>query len=100
VVGTWTESCPPDEVVVGIEGRSGVALDALALDCARWSVTSTPTGPALAMASSETSTANGGDGGSAFSLPCPEGQMARGGDLRSGVWIDALGLVCGIPTLH
>jgi hypothetical protein len=97
---TWTEACPAGEVMVGVEGRSGAALDAIAVDCARWTVETTDAGAALTMGSTDTSATNGGDGGTAFSAPCPSGEMARGSDLRAGFWIDAYGLVCGVPTLH
>jgi hypothetical protein len=43
---------------------------------------------------------SGGDGGEPYDVRCPDGEMARGQELRAGQWIDSFGLVCARPTLR
>jgi hypothetical protein len=94
----WTQACPSDQVVVGFSGRSGIALDQVAVACAPWTASSDTAGAPLSMGQSVTLTAAGGDGGSPYVDPCPAGQLARGSAGQSGQWVDAFGLVCATPT--
>jgi hypothetical protein len=96
--GPWTQSCPPDQVVVGFEGNSGDAFDQVAFVCAPWSAAGGTPGGALTMGTPTSLSAIGGDGGMPFHESCPSGQLAIGSNLRAGEWIDAFGLVCATPT--
>ncbi len=95
--GAWTQTCPAGQVVVGFVGRSGVAVDRAAFECASLTVNletgSFSMGPLVALP------AAGGDGGQPFQSECPVGQLARGLVGRSGTWIDELGLACASPAL-
>lgn len=96
----WSQSCPPNQIVIGFSGRSGLALDQISLECAHWVVTRAPSGD-LAVSTDSTAAlvAAGGDGGSAFQDGCPAGAMARGTNVRVSDWLDAFGLVCGSPAI-
>lgn len=94
--GAWTRLCPADHALVGVAGHAGLAVDQLALVCARWLFDAAH--GSFAVASELTLPSIGGSGGTEFELRCPEGQVARGQALRSGRWIDAFGLVCATPT--
>jgi hypothetical protein len=91
----WTQACPANAVVVGFSGGSGVALDRIAIACAELHAVD----GGIAQDPPTSLPAAGGDGGTAFDDPCPPGQVARGNVVRAGEWIDALGLVCGTPSL-
>jgi hypothetical protein len=92
--------CPTNQVVVGMNGRSGSYLDQVAFVCAPLSMTSGPMGYSVSIGATTVLTAAGGPGGSVFQDPCPAGQIARGSNssVFSGV-IDRMGLVCGTPSL-
>ncbi len=96
----WTRMCPPDAIVVGFNGRSGIAVDQLTFQCAHWFVASTPTGTTLSSELPTPLDPIGGTGGSSYRDGCPLGQMARGTDVRSDQWVDAFGLICGAPSIH
>jgi hypothetical protein len=95
----WTQLCPTGEVVVGFSGRSGSALDQVAFVCATLVISDGDTGSVLAVGPQTTLTSAGGDGGMPYDVACSPGQVARGSNLRSGEWVDAFGLVCGVPVL-
>jgi hypothetical protein len=94
----WTQTCAANQIVVGFTGRSGIALDQVAFQCAAWSA-SGDGGEALSSGSVVTLLAAGGGGGSPYANTCPAGQVARGNNLRAGEWVDAFGLVCGALAL-
>ncbi len=96
--GAWMRTCPANEVVVGFVGRSGRYLDQVAFECAAWTL-DPDAGGMFAMGTPATLEAAGGDGGSPYEASCPSGQLARGSFGRSGLWVDAFGLLCGTPTL-
>ena len=92
----WERLCPGGQVVVGVEGRAGLALDQLALTCAEIHVRQDEDGErVLSIDPASTLAPAGGDGGNAFSAACDEGEVARGHGVRAGRWIDAFSLVCG-----
>lgn len=93
-VGAFEQRCPADQVVVGVEGRSGIALDRVAFVCARIRAGTSDGGPELEHDDVAALQPAGGDGGTAFSGRCPPGELARGHQLRAGRWLDAFGLVC------
>lgn len=95
VVATWSQTCPPGQVIVGVDGRAGLAVDQLAFVCA--SLRAPSSSVPVEAAQENVLPAAGGPGGDAFSLRCPEGQVARGHSVRAGRWLDAYALVCGTP---
>lgn len=98
-VSPWTQTCPPDQVVVAFGGSAGIAVDQLAFTCAPWTATSAAAGATLTMGTPVPLGAAGGDGGTAYQDSCPPGEIALGSNLRAGEWVDAFGLLCGTPTL-
>jgi hypothetical protein len=95
----FEQRCPADQVVVGVEGRAGLALDRVAFVCAGMRAASGDGGTAFARENAAELSAAGGDGGSAFSARCPPGSLARGHHVRAGRWIDAIAPVCAAPLL-
>jgi hypothetical protein len=95
---TWSQRCPPDQVVVGFWGRSGLALDQIAFDCARIHVAADRT-LSVDTVLVTLSPPNGGEGGDPFRIPCPAGQVARGAAGNADQWIQAFGLTCAAPVL-
>ncbi len=96
-LASWSQPCPTDAAIIGVQGRSGLALDQVAFVCARLTIPPAA-GGTLAIDSTTVSVTAGGDGGRAFADSCPAGKVARGHLLRAGRWIDAFSLVCG--ALH
>ena len=96
---TWTQLCPSGQIVVGIGGRSGEALDQIQILCAEWRpspgegrlVRATDTALGLPL--------EGGTGGMAFQEWCPEGQLAAGLLIKAGFVVDALGISCATAQL-
>jgi hypothetical protein len=95
---TFTSSCPANQVVLGMAGRSGALLDQLQLECAPLSIAGT-TVLSVSIGAGTLLAGKGGTAGSAFRAPCPAGQMARGQLISDGAVIDSLALVCGSPTV-
>jgi hypothetical protein len=93
---TFDMLCPANEVVVRISGHAGGALDGLRAHCGRLVVgPDRQTSMVLAWTSLA---AHGRTDGAAFDDPCPAGQVARGGIIRAGAWIDGFTLICGTPA--
>lgn len=86
---SWDERrCPAGQVAAGIDGRSGIWLDAVGLVCDQPKITVPPT------IADATLPSIGGSGGVAFVAPCPQGQLLGGVDLRTGDWVDAIAPLC------
>jgi len=96
-LASWSQPCPTDAAIIGVQGRAGLALDQIAFVCARLTIAS-GADDTLAIESTTLSAAAGGDGGRAFADDCPTGEVGCGHLLRAGRWIDAFSLVCG--ALH
>jgi hypothetical protein len=92
-LASWSQLCPPDAAIVGVEGRAGLALDQIAFVCAQLTASAGEDG-GLTLESTTVLTPAGGEGGRAFADACPSGEVARGHRLRAGRWIDAFSLVC------
>jgi len=105
----WTRDCPDNQVVVGLDGRSGAIVDQLIVDCAPLAVSAQPpftvtTGAVTQLA------AVGIGGGSLFSpIACPAGQIGRGastyydGDPTFGlksIYLDGIAIVCTTPVVQ
>lgn len=86
----YNDSCGPDEVVIGIDGRSGTEVDRLSFACGKVALSSTT----ATITPVRTSPNRGGTGGSAFSYRCPAGQVAVGLFGRTGRRVDRIGLRC------
>jgi hypothetical protein len=95
------QRCPADHVVVGVDGRAGLAIDQVAFVCARIRAAASGRdgGSPFEHADGAVLAASGGDGGSAFSERCPPGALARGHHVNAGRWIDAFALSCAWPEL-
>jgi hypothetical protein len=97
----WQRVCPKNQQVTGFTGRGGSFLDEIVLSCAPILVSGSSGSYTLSLGSSTTLAPVGGGGGGAFApANCPSGQVARGHQGRSGQWVDALGLVCGVPQVE
>jgi hypothetical protein len=99
-------SCPPDQIVVGLHGGAGAALDSFGIECAPLLLSGAPL--ALTRGPITTLAAYGGDGGGSFTLACSGSSVARGSQTRvldadagfGFVSLEALGLVCGQAELR
>jgi hypothetical protein len=96
----WQTTCPPNQVVVGLDSKAGAYFMQLALVCAPLTVGGGPGAYALSIGASTTLPAVGGPTGT-VSPPtrCPAGQIAQGNPLHDGVWIDSFSLSCATPSL-
>lgn len=97
---TWTELCPTDQLIVGIYGHAGLALDGIGFVCAPLEIVQDGMTHALTIGARTPLPAHGGSGGGAFQDGCPEGQVARGQSVRGNNWIESFALVCGEPRLE
>jgi hypothetical protein len=95
---TWTSVCPENEVMVGFGGRAGYNIDQIQVRCAHIELSLSRT---LHVGKATDLEPHGGSAGDPIlEGNCPPGQIARGHHLRSGFWIDRLGLICGTPSLR
>jgi hypothetical protein len=95
---TWSQMCPPGEVIVGFDSQAGIFLDRVSFVCGKVDVAAAAAGPAFTVSVGNALPPTGGNGGEAHQDRCPRGQVARGQDVRSGLWIGAVALVCGTPS--
>jgi hypothetical protein len=95
----WEQRCAEDEIIVAFSGNSGIALDRIGFTCSAWQVWEDGGTPTLSRGPLHALESAGGPGGGAFSDGCPAGQLARGSATRAGSWIDAAGLICGMPVV-
>jgi hypothetical protein len=94
----WTRSCPVDEVVVGMGGRSGALVDQLIFRCAPLTIVA---GPTVTVGPTDDLPAIGQTGGSPFpQTDCASGQVATVARIRAGDAIDAFGLACTAVSLQ
>jgi hypothetical protein len=93
------QRCPADHVVVGVDGRAGLAIDRVSFVCARVRAPASDGGSAFEHEDAAALAASGGDGGSPFSERCPPGSLAHGHHVSAGRWIDAFALSCAWPAL-
>jgi hypothetical protein len=90
--------CPPNQLVVGMDGRAGTLLDQLALRCAPLSVMASGTTYTPALGDPMLLDPVGGEGGQPFTgIDCPAGELAIGANIRGGGSIDGFGLICALP---
>jgi hypothetical protein len=95
---SWTRSCPLDEVVVGMGGRSGLLVDQLIFRCAPITIGA---GNTVKVGPTDDLPAIGQTGGSAFpQTDCASGQVATVARIRAGDAIDAFGLACTAVSLQ
>jgi len=88
---SWTRSCPVDQVVVGMGGRSGLLVDQLIFRCAPIAIS----GAGYKVGVTDDLNPIGQNGGSAFpQTDCPTNQVASVARIRAGDAIDAFGLAC------
>jgi len=96
-----TALCPANQVVVGFTGRAGGFIDALAFSCAPLTISGASPNYTLSIGTPTDTSAVGGPGGMPFAaVACPAGTIAVGHAGRSGVDIQAFGLLCARPTLQ
>jgi len=95
--GRFHLTCAPGDVAVGLHGRAGALVDAVGLICARGpSVATDAAGtPSLRASNRYRTTAEGGAGGNAFALECPDGSVFWGLRAQGAALIDQVGLACG-----
>jgi hypothetical protein len=94
----WASTCPPNQVVVGFGGRSGLYVDQLLLRCAPLVVNGPPY--TIARGTITALPPVGGTGGQPFpTTDCSAGQVATVSRILAGDYIDAFGLSCSTPAL-
>jgi hypothetical protein len=105
-LGTSSQICPTNQVVVGFAGHSGTIIDQIGFVCASLSSTAAACCcSALITGSTYAFTPVGGTGGSAYSESCPSGQVALGQRLYTATttkhageeWVSLFGLLCATP---
>jgi len=96
----FTQTCPPNQVVVAFQGRAGTYLDQVSFTCAPLVISSTPMGYQLAIGTRTGLPPSGGNGGTAFQDGCAAGQIVHGTNVTtfSGI-VDAAGVICGAFSL-
>ncbi len=100
--GMFMAECPPGQVVVGFGGKSGSLVDELVLRCAPLDVTLADGGLVVGVGPTTdiVPVPPGPTGGSPFpQTDCPAGTVAVEGRGRAGMYIDAFGLGCAVPSL-
>lgn len=92
-----TARCPPDQVVVGFDGRYGILLDRLRLYCSPVLIADR----ALAVADGVPIEPIGGDGGGPFpTAECAPGAVASGVTVALDSWPTAFGTSCSYLVLR
>jgi hypothetical protein len=93
--------CPAGQAIVGFSGNSGGYIDHLVFHCAPLTLASTADGYVVSLGTATPQpTILGGPSGNPFAAKgCPPGQIAVGNSGRSGLSIDAFGLLCGTPEV-
>ena len=98
----FMQMCPPNEVVVGFQGRAGTLLNQISFTCAPLAVSRTEVGYAVSLGATQVTEPSGGSGGRTFKDACSDGQIARGNNIfisnngARGV-VESFGLICGAP---
>jgi hypothetical protein len=91
--------CPPDQVIVGFDGRSGLLLDQLSFRCAP--LVLLEGGATVGLGDVTNLTPVGGGGGSPMPrTDCEPGMMARGVIVSQGSWLERMGLACARMELR
>jgi hypothetical protein len=94
-----TQQCPPNQMVVAIQGASGSYLVRLGAGCAPLTLSRVGSTYQATVGSITWFSPEGGSGGTSFVDPCPTGQIANGAFTRSGLFMDAADLICSTPVL-
>lgn len=96
----WTRTCPANQVIVGVTGRSGSFVDQLVFSCAPLTAASDAPGTALTPGTAAALAPIGGAGGMPFAqINCPAGRIATGSTLRTGDFLDGVALSCSSATV-
>src|SRR5579859_667035 len=94
-----TEMCPPDQMVVAIQGGSGNYVDRAGAGCAPLLISRVGQAYQATVGAVTWLSVVGGLGGVAFSDPCPTDQVVSGAFIQSGLWVDALSIICSAPAI-
>jgi hypothetical protein len=94
-----TEMCPPNQVVVAIQGGSGNYLDRAGAGCAPLMISRVGQGSRATVGAITWLSVVGGTGGVAFNDPCPADQVAIGAFILSATWVDAMSIICSAPAI-
>jgi hypothetical protein len=102
-VGTdsYSQTCPPNQVVVGVRGHSGTRVDQISFRCAELAISVTDPSR-LVETSSTWLPPSGGDGGNAFEGGCPEGHLVHGYGVRIDSvvkLVETIWLHCGLAEI-
>jgi hypothetical protein len=97
----WSSLCPPNQMVMGVDGRSSGYVDQLAIRCALLTVTGAPGAYGIAMGAATELPPVGSNAGTPFpTTDCPAGEVARGANIRADNYPRAFGLICGTPSIQ
>jgi len=94
-----TEMCPPNQMVVAIQGGSGNYLDRAGAGCAPLMISRVGQGSRATVGAITWLSVVGGMGGVAFNDPCPADQVASGAFIQSAIWVDAMNIICSAPAI-
>jgi len=97
-VSPFSATCPTDQVIIGVRGHSGSAIDQVGFGCAP--LTRSPDGTINVDASAGTTApAYGGPGGVPFDDRCPAGQVVRGCDTSTANgYLGSVDVICAVPS--
>lgn len=87
-------SCAPNQVIVGFAGRAGTSLDQLTFECAPLTLVAN----FVAIGTRTTLPPYGGNGGTPYTQPCPDGKVARGVFGSAQSFTHSIGLACVTPV--
>jgi hypothetical protein len=95
----WSRECPTDQVIIGVTGNAGIALDRLGFSCAKLNISGSNAGAALTVGAARNIDPVGGTNEAAFNATCPKGEIATVARSRTNPSLSAFGFSCGFPTL-
>jgi hypothetical protein len=74
--GTFSYTCPENEVVSGISGKADTSVNAIAVACSSLSISGSPGAFTVSRVAGGSSSEFGGGGGTPFSFGCPGDEVA------------------------
>jgi hypothetical protein len=93
--------CPKNQMIVGVDTRSGMWVDQLRFLCAPLTISGGPDMYTLSVGSATPIGEIGGDGGGpAPSINCRSGEVVTTLLIHAGDAIDAFGIGCALPSLE
>jgi hypothetical protein len=97
--GPWSETCPPNQVVVAFHGRAGYDLDQVTFECAPLQLAPSAASYQIVIGPTTSLPTQGGPTGPTFQDGCPPDQVTVGSIGQAGPIIYELGMSCATPVV-